>query len=1405
MNSNPYIGLRTYEETDAAIFRGRTKASADLFRLITDNDVVVLHAESGEGKSSLLNAGLSPILRDERYFPIKINFTEEDFDLNEPDFDKIVFGRIMESIAAVNGRSAGEDFFRESPSFDGQISLVPVKGSVAANPEFKSLRENIWWLLRNYTLDTYGAALTPVLIFDQFEEVFTRPESNSWTEDFFLWLSETLNDDIPEKVIEEIRGIIGEDADFPKLLVEKRFKALFSLRTEYMGEIDYWAIQRHHISVMKNSRFCLKPLTEEEADTVLALQPAFTEETREKIKSAISNSRGKGRAMRNLPMIPAMLLSVVSTTASANIGKGESQSVEVNPEGAGTDTFIAIVSQFYSKEIGDSGIPRGILKQIEDVLVDDKGKRVRIKADAKELRKIDFLEKYKPILEQKRLIKSSQLNGDEYVELVHDAIARVIDRKRIESAASRKTTGALLLKCVWGAMVGLLLAIFGRLILEMPSQYDNSNLGLRLPYKVLECAFAAGIGWLVIYICRNHKRKWFKFLTVFSAYIVSYYLFAFLDLPLSRRGLNPALIETISTILIFTGPIAIIGIVCLLARRRWLIFTGGILFILSCIPIFFPFGDIFWLLILTMGVFFIASYLMARERNFWWCALIMIGLTLCFYFFRKSYYYTPVVVFIAVSALIILLSLMAIVSLKWPLRSGQREIDNFIFHGQAFKRFKIVKPTFFIFCATIVVFIGIKVGNYLLPGASLILAVASLLLYLCLNAASVLKQNRILLALITAISTLAIGVSQFYAFHTVFIICVWVITLFLFLFFTAQTNTEARWKTILGAVTTWGLCIVIFPFVVLGYNILALNDTFRIWEPAVRATKNTSLLYIKDRNGLLGVRDRAGKIVIPTEYDDINFYKDSRREDHIGFMLQKDGFFSDWNVYDNLTHINSLTDDVVDNYKDYMYSYWISKNTEQLRKYYKALRVRNLESGNTRSDAESIIMADLADMLSRRGENENVQMFDIYSEKSLNQLNSLSYRDVDISLLPFTSHSFKTHFLENVVPNLKVAPFGTMQDIINNDYVDPSSDEYDIKDIPQTDIFYVSEQANPIEVKKYLLGEAYSWLADMYLELADGLIRVNEEYINPISEAKKYSLLALEKGKYNEPAQITQYLSSLLSAELNELGQITNQILLNKDNLIRMNRGADGYPDPNLKDAWKFIQYNTLYTILNQKIEKLHGVLSEYDYNSLIDIMSDINSKSEFTESSNNNYPFDFIEILPYNEKYGNIKKFYKKIPSLNFDYAFYYANSDVISPTFVKISYPVSEETEYFDPILFIDYVTKKRGYMKNMYYRNSEAIPEVMEGEYDHAWPFSEGLAAVEVDGKIGFIDAQGKMVIKPQFGVPFRPLTIAESVGGWMFNIYRTKEYKQPYFKDGVAPVYDSNNQLIWIDRQGNKIKK
>src|SRR5215472_8125455 len=67
---DPWPGLAAYDEASRDFFHGRSKETAELLRLVRLSPIVVVYGKSGLGKTSLLQAGLFPLLRDEHFLPI---------------------------------------------------------------------------------------------------------------------------------------------------------------------------------------------------------------------------------------------------------------------------------------------------------------------------------------------------------------------------------------------------------------------------------------------------------------------------------------------------------------------------------------------------------------------------------------------------------------------------------------------------------------------------------------------------------------------------------------------------------------------------------------------------------------------------------------------------------------------------------------------------------------------------------------------------------------------------------------------------------------------------------------------------------------------------------------------------------------------------------------------------------------------------------------------------------------------------------------------------------------------------------------------------------------------------------------------------------------------------------------
>jgi hypothetical protein len=78
------------------------------------------------------------------------------------------------------------------------------------------------------------------------------------------------------------------------------------------------------------------------------------------------------------------------------------------------------------------------------------------------------------------------------------------------------------------------------------------------------------------------------------------------------------------------------------------------------------------------------------------------------------------------------------------------------------------------------------------------------------------------------------------------------------------------------------------------------------------------------------------------------------------------------------------------------------------------------------------------------------------------------------------------------------------------------------------------------------------------------------------------------------------------------------------------------------------------------------------------------------------------------------------------------------------------------------------------------------VIQPQFDDAYRFSEGLAAVKIGDKWGFIDKTGKLVIPPQFE------SISES--------YENEARSFKSFSEGLAAVKLGENKWGYIDKTG-----
>lgn len=213
-NRNPYPGPRSFCRDERRVFCGRDYESRELFSLVVAHKIVLLYSQSGAGKSSLLNAGLAPLLQEEGFtvFPIAR-----------------VAGRIPESISleTVPNPYSLNVLLSWSHQEDGldpsQLATVTLSQFLKQNPCSSNANER---------------SAVRILLFDQFEELFTYyPERWKERTEFIAQVAEALNAD------DYLRVVVG-------------------MREEYLGPLYAHA---HALPESLDTRFRLERLGSEEA------------------------------------------------------------------------------------------------------------------------------------------------------------------------------------------------------------------------------------------------------------------------------------------------------------------------------------------------------------------------------------------------------------------------------------------------------------------------------------------------------------------------------------------------------------------------------------------------------------------------------------------------------------------------------------------------------------------------------------------------------------------------------------------------------------------------------------------------------------------------------------------------------------------------------------------------------------------------------------------------------------------------------------------------------------------------------------------------------------------------------------------------------------------------------------
>lgn len=231
----PWPGLLSFPEAAARLFHGRTREITELLRLVESEPIAFLYGKSGLGKTSLLQAGLFPKLRERDRLPVYVRLTHGE---SAPPATQQVFASITQALDA-----AGADGPRPAPADTlwGYLHRRDVE----------------WWSARNHPLRL-------VLVFDQFEEIFTLGQATpalrtpaAETLDALQELT-TARPGAAQRVAFEARPELVETHDYDAA----RYAVLFSFREDFLPQFDQL---RERLRINPHNRLMLEHLSGEGA------------------------------------------------------------------------------------------------------------------------------------------------------------------------------------------------------------------------------------------------------------------------------------------------------------------------------------------------------------------------------------------------------------------------------------------------------------------------------------------------------------------------------------------------------------------------------------------------------------------------------------------------------------------------------------------------------------------------------------------------------------------------------------------------------------------------------------------------------------------------------------------------------------------------------------------------------------------------------------------------------------------------------------------------------------------------------------------------------------------------------------------------------------------------------------
>lgn len=421
---HPWPGLASFREQDELFFKGRESDIEKLHSMVNRERLTVLIGISGLGKSSLLQAGLFPRLRQDNFLPvtIRLNFKVDAASLSEQVFaaiDRQILEKAIEAPLHHTNKSLWKYFHRKDTE--------------------------LW--------DKRNRLVLPLLCFDQFEEIFTLGRENQQRaaelDKFIIELADLVEGRCPKNLKAHLETNPDEVKDFS--FSHHPYKLIFSLREDYLADLEGL---RTAIPSVTHNRFRLLHMTGKQALAVVdqthgrLMASSVAENIVRLAGGKQGDLSGKLSALR---IEPALLSLICRELNERRIAAGASQ-IDAQVVASNREQ---ILENFYDRSL--KGHSYELRCFIEDKLITVSGFR-NSEAYDNALEVTGITIQALDNLVQSRLLRLDERDGNKRIELIHDVLTGVVRKsrdQRLLQAAKKALQKSKRKALIWAVLTGI--------------------------------------------------------------------------------------------------------------------------------------------------------------------------------------------------------------------------------------------------------------------------------------------------------------------------------------------------------------------------------------------------------------------------------------------------------------------------------------------------------------------------------------------------------------------------------------------------------------------------------------------------------------------------------------------------------------------------------------------------------------------------------------------------------------------------------------------------------------------------------------------------------------------------------------------------------------------------------------